>query len=94
MKPGATAIVQSSARTFLARAAYNSRRRSAPACGRCDEAQPIDHALIKRRVKAALEKSAPAAAKAKPGQVVGASTPRRTACPACWSMRTAARTAT
>ncbi|MBZ2207076.1 SAM-dependent methyltransferase [Massilia soli] len=70
MKPGATAIVQSSARTFLARAAYNSRSQIRARVWTLDEAQPIDHALIKRRVKLALEKSAAAAAKAKPGTVV------------------------
>lgn len=70
MKPGATAIVQSSARTFLARAAYNSRSQIRARVWTLDEDQPIDHALIKRRVKLALEKSAAAAARAKPGQVV------------------------
>ena len=70
MKPGATAIVQSSARAFLARAAYNSKSQIRARVWTLDEGQPVDHALIKRRVKAALEKSAPAAAKAKPGQVV------------------------
>ncbi|RJG08320.1 SAM-dependent methyltransferase [Massilia cavernae] len=70
MKPGSTAIVQSSSRAFLARAAYNSKSQIRARVWTFDEGQPIDHALIKRRVKAALEKSAPAAAKAKAGDVV------------------------
>ena len=70
MKPGATAPVQSSSRTVLARAAYTARSQIRARVWTLDEGQPIDHALIKRRVKLALEKSAPAAAKAKPGQVV------------------------
>ena len=70
MKPGSTAIVQSSAKKFLARAAYNSKSQIRARVWTFDENEPVDHALIKRRVKAALDKSAPAAAKARADQVV------------------------
>lgn len=70
MKPGSTAIVQSSAKKFLARAAYNSKSQIRARVWTFDEAEPVDHALIKRRVKAALAKSAAAAAKARNDQVV------------------------
>lgn len=70
MKPGSTAVVQSSSKKFLARAAYNSKSQIRARVWTFDEAQPVDHALIKGRVQAALAKSAPAAAKAKPDQVV------------------------
>ncbi|MDC8760132.1 SAM-dependent methyltransferase [Janthinobacterium fluminis] len=58
MKPGSTAIVQSSAKKFLARAAYNSKSQIRARVWTFDEGEPVDHALIKRRVKAALEKRA------------------------------------
>jgi 23S rRNA (cytosine1962-C5)-methyltransferase len=70
MKPGSTAIVQSSSTKFLARAAYNSKSQIRARVWTFDEAQPVDHALIKGRVQAALAKSAPAAKKARPDQVV------------------------
>ncbi|WLI90491.1 SAM-dependent methyltransferase [Massilia sp. R2A-15] len=70
MKPGSTAVVQSSSKKFLARAAYNSKSQIRARVWTFDEAQPVDHALIKGRVQAALAKSAPAAKKAKPDQVV------------------------
>jgi 23S rRNA (cytosine1962-C5)-methyltransferase len=70
MKPGSTAIVQSSSKQFLARAAYNSKSQIRARVWTFDESEPVDHALIKRRVKAALAKSAPMAAKARPDQVV------------------------
>ena len=70
MKGGATAIVQSSSTKFLARAAYNSKSQIRARVWSFDEAQPVDHALIKGRVQAALVKSAPVAKKAKPDQVV------------------------
>jgi 23S rRNA (cytosine1962-C5)-methyltransferase len=53
-KPGATAIVQSSSRRFLARAAYNPKSQIAARVWTLREDEPIDHALIKRRVQAAL----------------------------------------
>jgi 23S rRNA (cytosine1962-C5)-methyltransferase len=54
-KPGATAIVQSSSRQFLARAAYNARSQVAARVWTLREDEPIDHALIKRRVQAAVD---------------------------------------
>ncbi len=70
MKPGGTAIVQSSSQKFLARAAYNSKSQIRARVWTFDEGQPVDHALMKRLVKAALAKSAAAAAKARPDQIV------------------------
>ena len=70
MKQGGTAIVQSSAQKFLARAAHNPKSQIRARVWSFDEAEPIDHALMKRRVKAALAGSAPAAAKARPDQIV------------------------
>jgi 23S rRNA (cytosine1962-C5)-methyltransferase len=70
MKPGSTAVVQSSSKKFIARAAYNSKSQIRARVWTFDENQPVDHALIKGRVQVALVKSAPAAKKAKPDQVV------------------------
>jgi 23S rRNA (cytosine1962-C5)-methyltransferase len=53
-KPGATAIVQSSSRQFLARAAYNAKSQVAARVWTLREDEPIDHAMIKRRVQAAV----------------------------------------
>ncbi|MES2740318.1 MAG: SAM-dependent methyltransferase [Pseudomonadota bacterium] len=58
MKPGSTAIVQSSAQKFLARAAYNSKSQIRARVWTFDEHEPVDHAMIKRRVKTALDKRA------------------------------------
>jgi 23S rRNA (cytosine1962-C5)-methyltransferase len=57
-KPGSTAIVQSSSRKFLARAAYNAKSQIAARVWTLREDEPIDHALIKRRVQAAVERRA------------------------------------
>ena len=57
-KPGATAIVQSSSRQFLARAAYNAKSQIAARVWTLREDEPIDHAMIKRRVQAAVERRA------------------------------------
>ena len=62
--------MQSSSTKFLARAAYNSKSQIRARVWTFDEAQPVDHALIKGRVQAALAKSAAAAKKARPDQVV------------------------
>jgi 23S rRNA (cytosine1962-C5)-methyltransferase len=70
MKAGGTAIVQSSSTKFLARAAYNSKSQIRARVWTFAEDEPVDHALIKRRVKAALAKSAASARKARPDQVV------------------------
>jgi 23S rRNA (cytosine1962-C5)-methyltransferase len=63
-KPGATCVVQSSAKVFLARAAYNGKSQIRARVWSFKQDEPVDHALIKRRVAAALEKSAAAAAAA------------------------------
>src|SRR4051812_3140929 len=70
MKPGSTAVVQSSARQFLARAAYNSHSQIRARVWTFDEKEPVSHALIKGRVQAALARTAAAANKAKPEQLV------------------------
>lgn len=53
-KAGATAIVQSSARKFLARAAYNAKSQIVARVWTLREDEPVDHAMMKRRVQAAL----------------------------------------
>jgi 23S rRNA (cytosine1962-C5)-methyltransferase len=53
-KPGATAIVQSSSRQFLARVAYNAKSQIAARVWTLREDEPVDHAMIKRRVQAAV----------------------------------------
>jgi 23S rRNA (cytosine1962-C5)-methyltransferase len=57
-KPGATAIVQSSARQFLARAAYNAKSQIAARVWTLREDEPVDHAMMKRRVQAAVARRA------------------------------------
>lgn len=54
MKPGATALVHSSSGQFLARAAYNAKSQIRARVWSFDQNEPVDHALIKRRVKAAV----------------------------------------
>lgn len=54
MQSGATALVRSSSGQFLARAAYNAKSQIRARVWSFDENEPIDHALIKRRVKAAV----------------------------------------
>jgi 23S rRNA (cytosine1962-C5)-methyltransferase len=54
MKPGATALVQSSSAKFLARAAYSPHSQIRARVWTFDENEPVDHALVKRRVKAAV----------------------------------------
>lgn len=70
MKPGATAVVQSSSKQFIARAAYNSHSQIRARVWTYNEAEPVDHALIKGRVQAALKRTEAAAAKARPDQLV------------------------
>ena len=48
-KPGAIAIVQSSASQFLARAAYNAKPEIAARVWTLREDQPVDQAMMKRR---------------------------------------------
>ena len=70
MKAGSTAIVQSSSTQFLARAAYNSRSQIRARVWSFDPNEAVDHALIKRRVKAALDKRAASLKKAGTSQLV------------------------
>ena len=66
-KAGATATVQSSSRKFLARAAYNAHAVQIRArVWTFREDEPVDHAMMKRRVKAAIAKRADAVAKLGP----------------------------
>jgi 23S rRNA (cytosine1962-C5)-methyltransferase len=53
-KSGATALVQSSSGKFLARAAHSPQSQIRARVWSFDENEPVDHALIKRRVKAAV----------------------------------------
>jgi 23S rRNA (cytosine1962-C5)-methyltransferase len=53
--PGATATVQTSSRQFLARAAYNAKSQIAARIWTLREDEPVDHAMIKRRVQAAVQ---------------------------------------
>ena len=69
-KPGATAVVQSSSRQFLARAAYNPKSQIAARVWTLREDEPVDHALIKRRVQAAVARRAPAVRTADPQALV------------------------
>lgn len=65
-KPGATALVQSSSRQFLARAAYNAKSQIAARVWTLREDEPVDHAMIKRRVQAAVARRADALRDADP----------------------------
>ena len=69
-KPGATAIVQSSARQFLARAAYNAKSQIAARVWTLREDEPVDHAMMKRRVQAAVARRAEALRTADPQALV------------------------
>ena len=69
-KPGATAIVQSSSRQFLARAAYNAKSQIAARVWTLREDEPVDHAMMKRRVQAAVARRADAWRAADPQALV------------------------
>jgi 23S rRNA (cytosine1962-C5)-methyltransferase len=69
-KLGATAVVQSSSRKFLARAAYNARSQIAARVWTLREDEPVDHAMIKRRVQAAIARRALAVRGADPQALV------------------------
>jgi 23S rRNA (cytosine1962-C5)-methyltransferase len=69
-KAGATALVQSSSRQFLARAAYNARSQIAARVWTLREDEPVDHAMIKRRVQAAVARRAIAVRGADPQALV------------------------
>jgi 23S rRNA (cytosine1962-C5)-methyltransferase len=68
--PGATAIVQSSSRQFLAKAAYNAKSQIAARVWTLREDEPVDHAMIKRRVQAAVLLRADALRSADPQALV------------------------
>jgi 23S rRNA (cytosine1962-C5)-methyltransferase len=69
-KSGATAVVQSSSRQFIARAAYNARSQIAARIWTLREDEPVDHAMIKRRVQAAVARRAVAVRGADPQALV------------------------
>ncbi|MFD2368373.1 SAM-dependent methyltransferase [Pseudoduganella sp. GCM10020061] len=69
-KPGSTAIVQSSSRQFLARAAYNAKSQIAARVWSLREDEPVDHAMMKRRVQAAIARRADALRSADPQELV------------------------
>ncbi|WP_432383625.1 SAM-dependent methyltransferase [Duganella sp. P38] len=69
-KPGATAIVQTSSRQFLARAAYNPKSEIVARIWSYKEDEPVDHAMMKRRVRAAVAKRAAAVRAAAPTDLV------------------------
>jgi 23S rRNA (cytosine1962-C5)-methyltransferase len=71
-KPGATALVQSSSKHFLARAAYSPDSQIRARVWTFDENEPVDHAFMKRRVKAAVaaRRGAGAGKKSSPGNPV------------------------
>ena len=69
-KAGATAVVQSSSRQFLARAAYNAKSQIAARVWTLREDEPVDHAMIKRRVQAAVARRAVALRDADPQALV------------------------
>lgn len=69
-KAGGTAVVQSSSRQFLARAAYNAKSQIAARVWTLREDEPVDHAMIKRRVQAAVARRAAAVRGADPQALV------------------------
>ncbi|GAA4015238.1 SAM-dependent methyltransferase [Actimicrobium antarcticum] len=68
MTAGITALVHASNGQFLARAAYNSKSQIRARVWSFEPDEPVDHALIKRRVKAAVAKRS--GAKTTPVQLV------------------------
>ncbi|WP_075792685.1 SAM-dependent methyltransferase [Massilia putida] len=69
-KAGVTAVVQSSSRQFLARAAYNAKSQIAARVWTLREDEPVDHAMMKRRVQAAVARRAMAVRGADPQALV------------------------
>ncbi|HEX2530155.1 MAG TPA: 23S rRNA (cytosine(1962)-C(5))-methyltransferase RlmI, partial [Burkholderiaceae bacterium] len=53
-KPGTTALVQSASGQFLARAAYSPKSQIRARVWSFNQSEPIDHALIKRRIRQAV----------------------------------------
>lgn len=72
MQSGATALVRSSSGQFLARAAWSPKSQIRARVWSFDENEAVDHALIKRRVKAAVaaRNGAANARKAAPGHLL------------------------
>jgi 23S rRNA (cytosine1962-C5)-methyltransferase len=64
LQSGGTALVQTSSGQFLARAGFSPKSQIRARVWSFDPNEPIDHAFIKRRVKAAIAKRRPAAGKA------------------------------
>lgn len=62
--------MQSSSRQFLARAAYNAKSQIAARVWTLREDEPVDHAMIKRRVQAAVSLRADALRSADPKALV------------------------
>ncbi|TFW18104.1 SAM-dependent methyltransferase [Duganella callida] len=69
-KPGTTAVVQTSSRQFLARAAWNPLSEVRARVWSFKQDEPVDHALMKRRVRAAIEKRAASLRAAGPNDIV------------------------
>jgi 23S rRNA (cytosine1962-C5)-methyltransferase len=69
-KPGATAVIQTSSRQFLARAAWNPNSDIRARVWSYKEDEPVDHAMMKRRVRAAIAKRAAAVRAAAPTDLV------------------------
>ena len=69
-KPGGTAILQTSSRQFLARAAWNPLSEVRARVWSYKEDEPVDHAMMKRRVRAAIAKRAAAVRAAAPTDLV------------------------
>lgn len=61
MQSGATAVLQSSSGVFLARASHSPKSQVRARVWSFEQAEAIDHAFIKRRVKAAVAKRMAAA---------------------------------
>ncbi|MFZ6774740.1 SAM-dependent methyltransferase [Undibacterium sp. SXout7W] len=57
IKPGTTAMVRSSSGQFLARAAWSPLSQIRARVWTFDEKEAVDHAMIKRRVQAAVQKT-------------------------------------
>jgi len=70
-KPGITAIVQTSTRQFIGRAAYNTKSQIVGRMWSLREDEPVDHAMIKRRVQAAIDKRAATLRTADPQALIG-----------------------
>lgn len=93
-KPGATATVVSSSRKFLARAAYNAKSQIAARVWTLREDEAVDHAMVKRRVRAAIARRRHSWIRPGPMNWCQSCSAMKTAYPACWCRAMAARLAT